>query len=179
MAPSQAEPYPPLHEGEWHGPRKLGGRSGGHRRRLCRQRPPARLPRSASYQLLLGERSRPRNGPDGRGSGRGKKRRLHRMLRICDKSPPPPWRALLSGLAKPLSPETLLRHASSRVRLDTDTQAVTVQKREPRAVSFVLSRPPQRLLVETGLLGCVPNLCLLEMARSVRKYCSFNEMHSR
>jgi hypothetical protein len=94
------------------------------------------------------------------------------MLRICDKSPPPPWRALLSGLAKPLSAETLLRHASSRVRLDTDTQAVTVQKRERRAVSFVLSRPPQRLLVETGLLGCVPNLCLLEMARSVRKYCA-------
>src|ERR1700730_9177442 len=50
---------------------------------------------------------------------------------------------------------------------------------ERRAASFVGYRRPQRLLVEAGLLGCVPNLCLLEMARSVRKYCRFNEMHSR
>jgi integrase len=75
--------------------------------------------------------------------------------------------------------QELLRHASSRVTLDTYTQAVTVQKRERRAASFVFSRRLQRLLVETGLLGGVPNLCLLEMARSVRKYCRFNEMHSR
>jgi hypothetical protein len=75
--------------------------------------------------------------------------------------------------------QELLRHASSRVTLDTYTQAVTVQKRRAQSSVIRLLQESTTLLVETGLLGDVPSLCLLEMARSVRKYCRFNEMHSR
>jgi hypothetical protein len=72
----------------------------------------------------------------------------------------------------------LLRHASSRVTLDAYTQAVTAQQRRAQAASFVFWRPPQKLLVEIGLLGSVPNLCLLETARSVRKHWPFKDQYS-
>jgi hypothetical protein len=75
--------------------------------------------------------------------------------------------------------QELLRHASSGSRWIHIPKPSQFRSGERRAASFVFSRSPQRLLVETGLLGGVPNLCLLEMARSVRKYCRFNEMHSR
>jgi FMN-dependent dehydrogenase/Phage integrase family len=58
--------------------------------------------------------------------------------------------------------QELLRHASSRVTLDTYTQAITAQKRRAQSSVIRLRRRLQQPLVEIALLGCVPILCLLE-----------------
>ena len=47
-----------------------------------------------------------------------------------------------------------------------------------RAVSFTFCRQPPQRLGEAGLLGAVPSLCLLEMARSVLKHWLFIEVRS-
>jgi hypothetical protein len=75
--------------------------------------------------------------------------------------------------------QELLRHASSRVTLDTYTQAVTVQKRRSQSSVVRLLQASIRVLAESGLLGIVRILCLLEMARSVRQYLFFNDVHPR
>jgi len=73
--------------------------------------------------------------------------------------------------------QELLRHASSRVTLDTYTQEL-LRSDGLRAESFAFcGQPPQRR-VEAGLLGAVPSLCLLEMARSVLKHWLFIEVRS-
>ena len=66
--------------------------------------------------------------------------------------------------------QELLRHASSRVTLDTYTQAVTPQKRKAQ------SKVVRLLRASTAAAGCdalgaapVPSLCLREHARSRRK----------
>jgi len=61
--------------------------------------------------------------------------------------------------------QELLRHASSRVTLDTYTQAVTAQKR--RAQSGVIRLPRTSVWDRCG--EAVPSLCLLETAWSVHK----------
>jgi len=43
-------------------------------------------------------------------------------------------------------------------------------------VSFAFLRQSAQRLVEAGLLGAVPSLCLLEMARSLLKHWTFIEV---
>jgi len=67
--------------------------------------------------------------------------------------------------------QKLLRHASSRVTLDTYTQVVTIQKRKPKAMLFVFCMRPVRLLDETrSVLAPVPSLCLYQQSFSTRKH---------
>src|SRR5690348_8645270 len=81
-------------------------------------------------------------------------------------------RRMILESTEQLADETTARQAIATLRLDLNhgeawlkTRSTQFRSGVRRAASFVSSRRPQRLLVETGLLGGVPNLCLLEMAR--------------
>jgi Phage integrase family len=74
--------------------------------------------------------------------------------------------------------QELLRHASSRVTLDTYTQAVTLQKRKARAMSFGFCARPLHLLAEkrTTCSFSVPTQTRLVQAKTLttaRSECGF------